>query len=537
MNNGGVQIRIGDLLYALRQRWKMILALTALGLIAGLAVRAISFIQGTNMNYLITASVAVTPKTSNGYSDSSETITFNDYHLSPDMVDAVSYVIRSGRNLESAISSMNLGNVTASQISDNLTLTQYNETQIIELELQWRSADEGKRLMNAIISSSRTTLQKTLKIGDVTIINQPASSRQSGGSALGSLWVFFGFLGLFIGLVLVILELIMRPTLLNPEDVENILGLESVGTIPKVRFPAKRHLLDEDAVPAPVQKNYMSAAYILDSHLADSPHHCLYVTSTLSGEGRSTAAACLALALSDMERRVLLIDLDLRSPSLGGLFLEKTDYLHSLNAIYRGDADPQEAIVSLSGFLDLLPIVLEHSALPLDPTLFDFLRSLKEGYDFVIIDAAPVGEVPDTLSLSQVADSALFVIRYDRATIPAIEGCIDQLDKSGIRILGALINAVPQEGSPLQRRSSALPGREEKKKRASGDPLSAATGEGGAAGSGARRDPLRDLGGSEENDIDIADEEAAHRDSVMDSLMQIGEEDESTDETNTDSRS
>ena len=111
-----------------------------------------------------------------------------------------------------------------------------------------------------------------------------------------------------------------------------------------------------------------------------------YVTSAEEGEGKSTVAANLAVQLSDMEKKVLLVDLNTRNPRLGSMFLHSVDYSRTLNALYKGETDPLAAVISLTGYLDLLPSVLERNAIPMDGQVFDFIRGLEKDYDYVIID-------------------------------------------------------------------------------------------------------------------------------------------------------
>ena len=142
-----------------------------------------------------------------------------------------------------------------------------------------------------------------------------------------------------------------------------------------------------------------------------------------------------------MGKKVLLLDLDMRNPGLGRLFLDNIDYSRSLNAIYKGEAEAEEAVISLTGYLDFLPMVLERNVIPMDDTLFEFVKQLSEGYEYVVIDAPSVGQTPNALSLNQIADMAVLVIRYDAAVIQDIQDAIDKLDKSGTRILGCIVNA------------------------------------------------------------------------------------------------
>ncbi len=147
-----------------------------------------------------------------------------------------------------------------------------------------------------------------------------------------------------------------------------------------------------------------------------------------------------------MEHKTLLIDFDIRNPSLGALFMDKVDYTHSLNALYRGEATEEDAITPLTGYLDLLPAVLEHNAMSMDGTVTELIQRLREKYEYIILDSAPVGEASETLSLNRVANTVLFVIGYDSTPLPVIQSALEKLDKSGIRVLGCVVNAVG-EGS------------------------------------------------------------------------------------------
>src|SRR5699024_614678 len=126
-------------------------------------------------------------------------------------------------------------------------------------------------------------------------------------------------------------------------------------------------------------------SYILCNRLGSSKKksHCVYVTSAEEREGKSTVAANLAIQMSDLEKKVLLIDLNLENPTLGGMFLQNVDYSRTLNALYKGEATVQDAVVSLTGYLDLLPTVLERNAIHLDSALFEFIQKLAQNYEYV----------------------------------------------------------------------------------------------------------------------------------------------------------
>lgn len=460
MNSNGIQIRISDLLYAVWKRWRLILLLTLAGFTMGAAMLGVSYAQGELFGYQISCSIAVASKVANGnYTSDNHTPTKDDYYLAADMPDAVSYILKSDRVLDKALQQTGRTDLTAKELRRRLQIEQYNETQILELNLEWSGDTEGIALMNAILDETSKLLPQTLQMGAVEVIDEPTAKSSVGGTVASGMWFILGILGFLAGIGIAALDLLLRPTLINTKDVENVLGLDTIGTIPEdpEYFRRGRLLLENSGAGISyVEQSYASCAYIIRNLLGTKEgQHCFYVTSTENQEGRTSAAANLAVQFSDMERKVLLVDLDTRSPSLGGLFLKQVDYSHSLNALYKGEASPKEAITTLTGYLDFLPMILEHNAIALDGTLFDFLKRLGENYEYVILDAPPVGRISDALSLNQVADSVLFVIGYDQAILPDIRGTLEKLEKSGIRILGCVVNRVPG-GNSRERRTKVL---------------------------------------------------------------------------------
>lgn len=449
MNSGGVQIRVSDMLFVLKKRWKMIFSLTVLGLIFGILIFTMTYVQDSVRSYEVSGSLAIsTQNHSEGvYINGSQVANNNDYHLAEDMVDAVIYVLRSDVVLNQVITNQGLLGTTVEELRSGLSVTQYQATQILEMHFTWRTAEEAQSIWQAIVDAANQTIPETLQLGQLAVINPPQAVQSSAVGSSRILPVLFMLFGLCAGIGAAVMELILRPTLTNTKDAETMFGLETIGIIPRddAFFRSKQGAILTANGPdrANIMQNYSAAAYILRNRLSSKEsHHCFYVTSTTTGEGKTSVAANLAIQLADMEHKTLLIDLDTKNPSLGTLFMDKVDYAHSLNALYRGDAIEEDVIAPMTGYLDLLPAVLEHNAIALDGAVTDMIRRLSEKYEYIILDTTPVGEVSETMGLNQVATNVLYVIAYDSTPLPGIQSALEKLDKSGIRVLGCVINAV-----------------------------------------------------------------------------------------------
>lgn len=151
-----VQLRVSDLLYAAFKRWKMILALGLLGFFCGFVLSGISYLQGNYTSYEIDCSIAITSQSSTGnFINNSDYLSSSDFYLAQDMVDAATFVIKSNRALQTAIDNAGLVSVTTKDVSQNLEVSRYNETQVLLLTLSWNNADAGIRLMNALLDASK----------------------------------------------------------------------------------------------------------------------------------------------------------------------------------------------------------------------------------------------------------------------------------------------------------------------------------------------------------------------------------------------
>lgn len=447
MGNGGIQLRIGDLLFAVQKRWVIIVTLTFLGGVFGLLLTGMSYVQSSLASYKVSGSVVVNTLSPDGkYLYGDDAPSQNDFHLAEDMVDSVIYTMRSTRVLEEVINRQELLGISCEDIQNGMSISVYNSTQILEFTINWTNDEEGKRIWQAVIEITNEVMPETLMIGHLAVLNECTATLVGMGGSGRSMPIVLAVLGFAAGVGFAIMELLMRPTLTNVKDIESVFGLEIIGQIPRdnAYFQKKSSMLVEnDEVSSDVTQNYSAAAYILRNRLGTKEnHHCFYVTSAANREGRSTVAANLAIQLSDMEHRTLLVDFDTRNPSLGALFLKNVDYARSLNALYRGEATQAEAITTLTGYLDILPAVLEHNHVPMDSTVIELVQKLCQEYEYVILDAPPVGIESETLSLNQLADTVLFVVSYDGASIPEIQNALDKLDKSGIRVLGCIVNNV-----------------------------------------------------------------------------------------------
>ena len=157
MSQETVEIRISDILKTILKKRKLILWLAVAGLAVGILLSVVSYLRGEmSKEYAITSSFAVTSTTQDGlFTSQTNNPNSTDIYLAENMVDSVIYVIKSDRTLDVAIGKLDLVGISTKDINKNLTAKQYNETQIVELTLYWRSAEEASRSWKPSTASRR----------------------------------------------------------------------------------------------------------------------------------------------------------------------------------------------------------------------------------------------------------------------------------------------------------------------------------------------------------------------------------------------
>ena len=451
MNEEMTEIRISDILKTVLKKRKLILLLALAGLAVGILLSVVSYLRGEmSKEYAITSSFAVTSITEDGlFTSQTNNPNSTDIYLAENMVDSVIYVIKSDRTLDVAIGKLDLIGISTKDINKNLTAKQYNDTQIVELTLYWRSAEEGVKILEAINNVSPAILIDILKIGGVSVVNKPTARYIVGGSVNASLWIYMTILGAVIGIVIALLEMFLRPTLINTEDVNSQLSLELLTEIPdSVRWFDDRCFINAD--PEGVEDRQMRIqfsflAHIVDVRLSAENQKFLFVSSVCPDEGRSSIIAGLGDGLNVLEKRVLLVDLDVEQPELSVLFAHRTDRAHSLNALYRGEAIPEDVIFSVRPGFDILPAILDEHKLPTDGSMISLLKRLATGYDYILIDSPATRQTGKIMDMNQLGGQVLWVVRYDTAPIVEVRKTLERMKKSGISILGCVVNALPGE--------------------------------------------------------------------------------------------
>jgi capsular exopolysaccharide synthesis family protein len=203
----------------------------------------------------------------------------------------------------------------------------------------------------------------------------------------------------------------------------------------------------EGADPALVEQ-YRHLAAVLHHAQKASGVHTVMVTSALPSEGKTLTATNLALTLSESyQRRVLLIDADLRRPRMREMFaLPPGDGLTDSLITARGDRLPVHQVTPHLWVLTSGRMLPDPMSLIVSPAMKQLIDDAKEAFDWVIVDTPPIAILPDANLLSAMIDTALLVVSAQSTPYPMVQRAAQAIGQN--RILGVVLNRAEKTGLP-----------------------------------------------------------------------------------------
>lgn len=170
---------------------------------------------------------------------------------------------------------------------------------------------------------------------------------------------------------------------------------------------------------------------------------CIGVTSSSASEGKSTTAINLAISLAQIDKRVLLIDADMRLPSVASRLGIKSE--PGFSDFLVGEAKIDDAVRSVEKYgIQVLPA----GSVPPDPTglleakqLEHLLSAVRKIYDYVIVDLPPVNSVPDAIILTKHIDGYLMMAQEKATRHKDINEALKQMKLAGANIIGFVVNS------------------------------------------------------------------------------------------------
>ena len=349
------------------------------------------------------------------------------------------------------------GTIEPNSILSCVNMQSSGGTEVLEITATTKDADISAALCNCFAKVARPFLMRVVGAGDVQTIGEadahysPVSPRTKMNCLIG------GFAGAFLAIVIIIVADLLDNSIKSSDDITHKFDLAVIGEIDQfgdskmkkgeASSNAKRYTILDPDTPFYVNESYKAMRTNITFALAASTSknkNVFAVASANPSEGKSTTAANIAIALSQMDCKVLLVDADLRKPVQHRIFkvnnklgltnvlvqmeifedCVKRAVIHNLDLLTTGTKPPNPSEILAS----------EYTA--------DVLSGLSQMYDYVIIDTPPVNVVSDAMVISKSIAGILLVLKYGVTTYEDLKEATRRTELSNTSIVGCVLNGI-----------------------------------------------------------------------------------------------
>ena len=268
---------------------------------------------------------------------------------------------------------------------------------------------------------------------------------------------FYIFIGLFLAIP-ICLEFVDN-RVKSPFDVEVFIGKDLIAGIPKISDveEIERPLIVGNDLDDGLTESFRSmySKIQMNSH-TDYPKTIL-ITSAIPSEGKSLISANLAYSCANHGRKTILVDFDLRRPGLHK-FCNLDNKKGLVTLVNEASTNPDTLSAAISSTakeihpnLFILPSGGKTRAATemLEQKEFDLVHAeLRKEFDVIIVDSPPLGLFPDSLAIARKVDEVLFVTRYGKVSRKVAKNLVENLEATGVNVLGVVLNDLPQKKTP-----------------------------------------------------------------------------------------
>lgn len=390
----------------------------------------------------------------NTHALSGENISSGDLTTSRDLVTSCIAILNTKESLNEVMQCAGRY-YSVPELQGMITATAVDETELFQVSVTCSDPQEAAALAHAITQVLPQRIAGIIEGASAKVVETPSIPSKPSSPT----WAKFTLIGSLAGLVftagLILLREIFDVRIRTEEDIAQVCGYPVLASVPVAESSHGEYI---PPIPAEGHRDLAAAeAYTLlraklqFSFGSGSPGKVIAISGALRGEGKSVTSIHLAYALSELGKRVLLIDCDLRHPTIARKL--RIGQTPGLSDYLAGQVEKKSLIhpwgirASENGFA-----VIPAGQKPPNPIALlgslrmqQLLQFFRNSYDYILLDLPPVGEVSDALAVAGEADGVLLVVRQKQCDRVTLGKVLRQFELINAPILGLVFHYTPED--------------------------------------------------------------------------------------------
>lgn len=440
------EINIRDFLNYLK-KYVLVIAAVALVLIIGV------FVYDKSIKKPLYTTYTTIILTKSNEAQTGTTITQNDILLNQKLVETYSKIIKSKLVLEQVISETGV-TYTAEELSENVNVEAYENTEMLKISVTDQDPELAASIANSIAQVFSGEIAKIYQINNISVVDVAVTPEEVSNNTLKRDLLIALFISIFgtIGVVFVVYY--FDDTVKLTDDLEEEIGMPVVAKVFKSDIGSKNNrkveLLAQKYPKSVVSESIKTLRTNLQFSSVDEDIKTILITSSIPGEGKSFISANLAISFAQTDKRVLIVDCDMRKGRQHRIF--KLSNSKGLSNLLIDD------MTNLKDYINKTSVpgvhVITRGTVPPNPSELlnskknaDLLRVLKAKYDVIIYDGVPCNGLPDSIIMSKLVDKVLIVSSDSMTPKSVLESTKKQLESVNAPIAGDVLNNVNRKNS------------------------------------------------------------------------------------------
>lgn len=331
--------------------------------------------------------------------------------------------------------------ISPNYISSTLSLGSVSDTGVLEVVCTTYDPQLSADICNAVVDVAPAEIIRVVSAGNIEVIDYADAPRYPDSRPSKKKGVVGGLAGAVAAGGLLALLFLMNRKITTTEDLTDNYTLPVLASLKREKKPSKdpQTFLLNSKSSLETQEGYAKLRMNLFYTLAEKKNRVVEVTSSISGEGKSTIASNAAISCAMSGKRVIIIDADMRRACLRDIF-KYEDNLPGLSDVLIQKCSWKEAVLKSDiETLDIMPA----GYFPPNPAellstaaMKTLLEELQDAYDLVFLDVPPINIVADPLILSTMVAGCLFVTRQNYSDHREIRKALEEAELAGMNVLG-----------------------------------------------------------------------------------------------------
>ena len=437
MNSKGIRIDLIKLiLFVLKHLWVVIIC-------AEIGFGALYLRTSHNTVDTFTAFGTMYVNNGNPNLDQYQYISSGDMDATTKLVDTYLVIVKSNKVMDGVTEklSANYPGITSSFISGTLSMAPVSETGVVSVRSTTFDPKLASDIVNAILEVAPAEILRVAGGGNIEIIDTAAVPTIPDAKNIVRKALIGGVGGALLGGIILLILFLLNRRISDVKDLTDNYTPPVLASIQRLKEDSddKGRFLLSDQTPMEIVEDYAKLRMNLLYTLVNKKSKAVVITSAVSGEGKSTIAANLAISCAMSGKKIVLVDGDMRRASQREIF-GFDSHTSGLSDVLVGNSEWKEVILKgRNDAVDILPaghFPPNPSELLESEAMLTLLNDLEQEYDLVLLDMPPINIVSDPLVMSSSTAGSLFVTRQNYSDQREIRKALISAEMTGMEILG-----------------------------------------------------------------------------------------------------